>query len=396
MKLSALLSFLGIALSIYAAANIYIWIHLARVIPYLGSFRIPVLVGFWLLVAAFPLGRIGGALCRCRFTDTLAVIGSWYLGAMIMVMLMLALLDVVLLADQWVRILPDSLAKRPEVARLFFFRVIVFMTVVLVAAGRWNAVHPVLREHDITLSGTPRDVPVRVAVATDLHVGLMVKNHWLGRIIDKINSASPDVVLLVGDIVDSDTTHAMEEKLSEELKKIRAPLGVYAVLGNHEFYAGAQEAVRSFEDGGVRVLRDSSAIIDDTFTLVGRDDRASSRMGQVRLPLSEITGVDGDLPVILMDHTPSELWEAERSGVALQVSGHTHRGQLWPFNYITDHIFEQDWGFLKKGKTLFYVSCGAGVWGPPIRTSSRPEVVLLKISFEKPVNGEQGTVNSKR
>lgn len=382
MKLSSLLSFLGIALSIYGAANIYIWIHLARVIPHLGALRIPVLAGFWLLVAAFPMGRIGGALCRCTITDTLAVIGSWYLGAMIMVMLMLVLLDVALLADHWIRIFPDALARRPDRARLIFFWVIVSMTVVSVAAGRWNALNPVLREYDITLSGVPREGPVRVVAAADLHVGLLVKNHWLGRIIEVINSASPDVVLLVGDIVDSDVTHALEEKLSEELKKISAPLGVYAVLGNHEFFSGAEAAVNTFEDGGIIVLRDESVAVGDAFTLIGRNDRVSARMGSSRLPLAEIQGVGGDLPVIVMDHTPSELWEAEEAGVALQVSGHTHRGQLWPFNYITGRIFEQDWGFLEKGKTLYYVSCGVGVWGPPIRTSSRPEVVLLKINFE--------------
>ncbi|MDO9508953.1 MAG: metallophosphoesterase [Thermovirgaceae bacterium] len=382
MKFSSLFSFLGIALSIYAAANLYIWIHLARVIPYLGSLRIPVLVGFWLLVAAFPLGRIGGTIFRCRFTDTLAVLGSWYMAAMIMALLMLGLLDILLVADQWLRIFPDSLARRPEMARLVFFWVIVSLTVIFVAAGRWNAIHPVLREYEITLRGTPQDAPVRVVVATDLHVGLMVKNHWLGRMIEVINSASPDVVLLVGDTVDSDATHAQEERLSDELALISAPLGVYAVLGNHEFYSGAQEAVNSYEAGGVRVLRDECVVIGDAFTLLGRDDRVSPRMGLNRLPLAEIPGVNGGLPVIVMDHTPSHLGEAEKAGVALQVSGHTHRGQLWPFNYITAHIFEQDWGFLKKGKTLYYISCGVGVWGPPIRTSSRPEVVVLKIRFE--------------
>jgi len=384
MKLSSLFSFMGIALSIYAAANLYIWVHLARVIPYLGSLRMPVLVGFWLLVAAFPLGRIAGALCRCKFTDTLAVLGSWYMGAMIMVLLMLGILDLLLITDQWIRVFPDSLARRPETARLVFFWVIVFMTVISVAAGRWNATHPVLREYEIILRGTPQEAPVRVVVATDLHVGLLVKNHWLSRMIEVINSASPDVVLLVGDIVDSDATHAQEERLSEELALISAPLGIYAVLGNHEFYSGVQEAVNSYEAGGVRVLRDESVVIGDAFTLVGRDDRTSLRMGLNRLPLAEIPGVNGGFPVIVMDHTPSDLGEAEKAGVALQVSGHTHRGQLWPFNFITDHIFEQDWGFLKKGKTLYYVSCGVGVWGPPIRTSSRPEVVLLKISFEGP------------
>ncbi|KUL00551.1 MAG: Metallophosphoesterase, partial [Synergistales bacterium 54_9] len=141
-------------------------------------------------------------------------------------------------------------------------------------------------------------------------------------------------------------------------------------------------AAHSFRDGGVTVLRDESVDIEGILTLVGRDDRAASRMGSPRLPLADIPGVDSGLPVIVMDHTPSDLHEAEETGVALQVSGHTHRGQLWPFNYVTSRIFEQDWGFLKKGDTLYYISCGIGVWGPPIRTSSRPEVVVLNLNFQ--------------
>jgi predicted MPP superfamily phosphohydrolase len=384
MKIYSFLSFLVLVLGIYGGANIYIWIHLAKVIPHLGVLRVPVMAGFWLLVAAFPVGRIGGAIFRCAFTDLLAVAGSWYLGLMIYILLMLIVIDIARVADNWIRLLPDLRTRRPDRVRLALFWAVLTFSLLVVAAGRWNALNPVVREYDITLKGEPRTGPVRITVATDLHVGLIVRNHWLSRMIEVINSTSPDAVLLVGDIVDSDVTHAQEEKLSEELAAIYAPLGVFAVLGNHEFYSGAIEAVHSFEAGGLMVLRDESVVVGDSFTLVGRDDRAASRMGHERLPLAEIPLADAALPVIVMDHTPSNLDEAQAAGVALQVSGHTHRGQLWPFNLVTSRIFEQDWGFLRKGETLFYISCGLGVWGPPIRTSSRPEVVVLKISFESP------------
>lgn len=382
MRIFSFISFLGIFLSVYGAANLYIWLHLARVAPYLGFLRIPVVTAFWLLVAAFPVGRIGGAFFRCAFTDMLAVVGSWYLGLMIYLMILLAVFDIVLLADNWLRVLPRSLTGRNGRTALAAFWTVITLSVMIVAAGRWNALNPVIREFDVTLKGTPREAPLRVVVATDIHVGLLVRNHWLSSMIETVNMARPDMVLLVGDIVDSDVTHAQEERLSEELAAINAPLGVYAVLGNHESYSGAEEAAASFRDGGVTVLRDEAVQVEGILTLVGRDDRASARIGSGRLPLSAIPGVESSLPVIVMDHTPSDLHEAEDAGVALQVSGHTHRGQLWPFNFITSRIFEQDWGFLKKGETLYYVSCGIGVWGPPIRTSSRPEVVVLNISFQ--------------
>ncbi len=380
MRLSPFLSFFGIALGVYGAANLFIWFHLARVAPYLGVFKTPVVIAFWLLAAAFPAGRVGGAFCRCALTDQLTILGSWYLGFMVYVLLFLILVDALRLADHWVRIVPRSLAGGRGALAAFWG--VLLLSVAVVAAGRWNARNPVVREYDLALRGTPREAPLRVAVASDLHVGLLVMNQWLADIIGTVNSTGPDVVLLVGDIVDSDVTRAQEEDLSGQLGKLSAPMGVFAVLGNHEFYSGAKEAARSFTEGDVTVLRDRSVVIDGAFTLVGRDDRTASLLGAARRPLVAVEGVGGNLPVIVMDHTPKDLREAEEAGVALQVSGHTHRGQLWPFNLITSRVFEQDWGFLKKGGTLFYVSCGVGVWGPPIRTSSRPEVVVLNINFE--------------
>ena len=382
MRLSSFISFFGVALGVYGAANLFIWLHLARVVPYLGVLRVPIILAFWILVVALPAGRIGGAFCRCAFTDQLTILGSWYLGFMVYILLLLILVDAIRLADHWIRIVPRSLARRQGRAALAAFWGVLFLSVVVVAVGRWNARNPVVREYDLAIKGAPREGPLRVAVASDLHVGLLVRNHWLADMIETINSTRPDMVLLAGDIVDSDVTRAQEERLSEQLETLSAPLGVFAVLGNHEFYSGADEAARSFTEGAVIVLRDQSVVIDGAMVLVGRDDRAASRMGRRRSPLAAIDGIGGDLPVIVMDHTPHDLHEAEEADIALQVSGHTHRGQLWPFNYITSKIFEQDWGFLKKGDTLFYISCGVGCWGPPIRTSSRPEVVVLNISFQ--------------
>jgi predicted MPP superfamily phosphohydrolase len=189
---------------------------------------------------------------------------------------------------------------------------------------------------------------------------------------------------MAGDIVDGSVTHAQEERLSQVLAGLSAPLGVYAVLGNHEYYTDTEEVVPAIESGGVNVLLDEALTIDGLFTLAGRKDIQAERFGEGRKPLETILeGTADDLAVIVMDHTPVNLNEATEAGVALQVSGHTHRGQLFPFNVVTDMIFEQDWGFLRKKDSLFYVSCGVGTWGPPIRSSSRPEVVLFNITFRR-------------
>jgi uncharacterized protein len=132
------------------------------------------------------------------------------------------------------------------------------------------------------------------------------------------------------------------------------------------------------------MLRDRSVKVADAFTLVGREDRSIQQFGSMkRKDLSDLMkDVDQSLPVILMDHQPFNLDDAVKNNIDLQLSGHTHHGQLWPFNFITDKVYELSYGYLRKGNTHFYVSCGVGTWGPPLRTTSRPEVVNIKLKFD--------------
>ncbi|WP_319779637.1 metallophosphoesterase [Maridesulfovibrio sp.] len=182
---------------------------------------------------------------------------------------------------------------------------------------------------------------------------------------------------MVGDILDDHDSEL--SGAADELALIKAPLGKFAVLGNHEYYLGNRWSRRMLEKQGVQVLGDSSTIVDDKFLLVGRNDFANLRSGGPRFALKNVIPEGNSLPIILMDHTPRELDEAEQNNVALQVSGHTHNGQLFPFNLVVKKLYEQEYGTYKKGDTLYYISCGVGTWGPPLRTTSRPEVVLMKV-----------------
>jgi hypothetical protein len=125
-------------------------------------------------------------------------------------------------------------------------------------------------------------------------------------------------------------------------------------------------------------------LIDSSFYLIGREDVVMKQFtGKERKTLAEIiSAVNSDHPKILLDHTPVKLEQAERNGIDLQFSGHTHHGQIWPANIITNMIYEVSWGYLKKGKTHFYVTSGAGTWGPPVRTGSKSEIVNINVKFE--------------
>jgi hypothetical protein len=225
-----------------------------------------------------------------------------------------------------------------------------------------------------------------VVAASDIHLGTIIGRRRLDRIVNTINEMNPDLVLLPGDVVDEDIAPVIRENLGESLRAIRSRYGVFSITGNHEYIGGADEACRYLEEHGVRVLRDSVATLQNGLQIVGREDRSIRQFaGKERKPLGELlAGLDRTRPVLMMDHQPFQLDEAVRAGVDLQLSGHTHHGQVWPLNYVTRAIYEVSWGYLERGGTHFYVSSGVGTWGPPVRLGNTPEIILLTLHFPEP------------
>ena len=144
-------------------------------------------------------------------------------------------------------------------------------------------------------------------------------------------------------------------------------------------------AITYLEQGNVHVLRDNGLLIADSFYLVGRDDVSKERYtGMSRQDLATfMTGIDRNLPIILLDHQPHNLQDGVTQGADLQLSGHTHLGQLFPNNLLMKYLYELDWGYLRKENLQIIVSCGIGTWGPPIRIGNHPEIVNITIHFEK-------------
>lgn len=371
LKDNLFLIFVSVMLSTHILINLYLAGWVLRVFA-AGSPASRILLGsLAFFTAAFPLGSILARMTPSPIASWLAWSGSWYLGFMAMALLagMVAHAFLLLAGSHHA-----GLAGNPKAARIFW--ACLSLLAIILGAGHWNAMHPVVRSLHIPLGIKGS---LRAAMVSDLHVGRMFHNSRVASLMDRINSLDPDLILLVGDVVDGNISEALEQGMVDELQRLRAPLGVFAVTGNHEYYAGKDLAVKTLELGGLRVLQDEAVIIDNRFVLAGRKDRQARRFNESRSSLDEILREKpADLPVVLLDHTPLELEEARNGGIALQLSGHTHRGQMFPFNFITDWIYEEDWGFFRKGDTSYYISCGVGTWGPPVRTSSRPEIVLLE------------------
>ena len=236
----------------------------------------------------------------------------------------------------------------------------------------------------LTLTSQKVSKPVRLLMASDLHLGYHNRRAELHRWVDMMNAEQPDLILIAGDIIDGSMRPLLEEQMAEEFRRLKAP--VYACLGNHEFYAGQSDARQFYRDAGIRLLQDTCAVVGD-LCIIGRDDRTNRhRMSVARLAAeadSSLVPLHASLKEkfsILLDHQPYHLEEAEQAGLDFQFSGHTHYGQVWPISWITDAIYECAFGSHQRGRTNYYVSSGLGIWGGKFRIGTRSEYVVLELS----------------
>lgn len=336
------------------------------------------------LAAAYPLGRVLHIYVESAAVDLAIRLGSLYLGMMLYALLFVAVIDLVRLANTFAPVLPVRISQGPQAAQVIFWTVVSAVGLATLV-GYSNATVPSIRSLDLAI-GKPAGAlkELTIVAATDIHFGTVVDAARLGHLVQTINGLRPDLVLLVGDSVDESVTPDTMREMSDVLRGIDARYGTYAVTGNHEYFAGVAEAVRYLEQGGVTVLQDKAVKIADALYLVGRKDFSAEGYGDRRVALASILeAVDRRAPTILMDHQPraSARDEASDGGVDLLLSGHTHAGQLWPLNYVSGLLFDETWGYGRKGAMQFYVSSGVGTWGPEVRLGNHPEIVKIRLRF---------------
>lgn len=380
-----MLVFLVIALSIYGLINLYIGRRGAQALAAYPTARTVFLAVFIALVLAYPLGRVLMGLAKGFPSAPLIKAGSFHMVVMLYGFLGVVLIDLIRLANAFFGFLPGSLTARPGPAGLVLFIIVAGATALTIVGGAINAARP--RTVELSWSIPKKAGPldrVTVVLVSDLHLGSLVGRGRLEKIVDRINALEPDIVLMPGDIVDESVTEKIEAGFSAVMRRIRAPLGVFAVPGNHEFYSGLERNLACLRACGITVLEDEAVLIAGAFVVAGRKDPSALRPGETRVPIREIlsrSGLDFSRPVVLLDHQPVRLEEASQSGVDVQLSGHTHAGQLFPLDILNKKVWELNWGSLRKGGTWYYVTSGVGTWGPPVRTGSRPEIVRLRLSF---------------
>ncbi|THG88294.1 phosphoesterase [Alkalihalobacillus alcalophilus ATCC 27647 = CGMCC 1.3604] len=249
--------------------------------------------------------------------------------------------------------------------------------------GSYNAWSPIVREYDISINKPlmTEENELKVLIASDLHMNDIIGANHIQRLVSISKEEEPDMILLPGDIIDDNITPYIEQGLSDVMLQLRAPYGVYAVPGNHDYYGGHLLQLRAeLEEINIPLLMDETIMTKNGIMIVGREDFTNTE----RLTIEELMAdVPPEYPVIMLDHQPREISEAAEHGVDLIVSGHTHRGQVFPANIITGLLFENDWGHLQIGEFHSFTTSGFGFWGPAVRFGTRAEVMIVNITFSE-------------
>jgi predicted MPP superfamily phosphohydrolase len=266
-----------------------------------------------------------------------------------------------------------------------FGRAILYGTMLLCAISVWNGLRPArVRPISVTLEKLPPALDgFRIAQITDLHVSALTRTPWLEGIVASVNRLVPDLIAVTGDMVDGTVEDLGPH--AAPLGKLSAPLGVYAITGNHEYYSGVGPWVAFFTGLGLRFLRNARVTVSKngaSLDLAGVDDYAAGRMGAPPADLPKaLAGRDPALPVVLLAHQPAAIEEAARLGIDLQLSGHTHAGQIFPFNLLVrlQQPYVRGLHTHPNSGTQIYVSPGTGFWGPPMRFLTRAEITLITL-----------------
>ncbi|MCC8018887.1 MAG: metallophosphoesterase [Rikenellaceae bacterium] len=364
MKYFAILIFAA-----YLGANLYVFIRLWQMLP----------AGAWLRLVLVVFGVLAVAAIGIffAFRGTLPVgIGSvvYGLGTAWMVVL-LYLFMAVLIADllPWTGLVERAGFLRSNYST--FFGILGLVALILVA-GNLNYHKKRRVEFTVEVPQAPVGDKLKMVVISDLHLGYTIGPRELSRWVLKINAENPDVIVIAGDLIDTDVRPLYTKDMAAVLRRLDARHGVYMVPGNHEYISGLDASLEFLGTTGITVLKDSVVTVGGRLLLAGRDDRTNPR----RKPLWRLLeGADRSLPLVVADHQPADLSEAVREGAALQVSGHTHRGQVWPFNWVTDRIYEDSHGLIDKDGTKVFVSSGLGIWGGKFRIGTVSEYVVIFI-----------------
>jgi predicted MPP superfamily phosphohydrolase len=390
--------FLVVSLAVLGGMHTYLWLRLVRDVAMPDPWRRIATVALVVLAIAMPLGMIALRAAPQPLARILPVVAFSWLGLAFMLFCAVLAVDLVRAAVHGGDLLADWLRRRPDppadpARRLFVARALAGGAALATGGAAAFAFRAATGPAEVTL------VPVRlerlppaldgltIAQITDLHVGPTIGERDVRRVVEQTNAMRPDVVAITGDLVDG-SVRDLGRAISE-LARLRARHGVYFVTGNHEYYSGVAEWLEALRGMGIRVLRNERVTIGDagaSIDLAGVDDwsAAHANGGHEQDLRRALAGRDPERGLVLLAHQPRGIAEAVTAGVELQLSGHTHGGQIVPFNLLVAATQPYVRGLHRHAEGeragQIFVSRGTGYWGPPLRLGSPPEIARVVLT----------------
>lgn len=339
-----------------------------------------------IFIIEFVVYLTGLLLLRYLPDGAVRVIGfigtSWMLFLLYMTML-LFVMDIIWWIHKRKPFLFGYVDRHPKKSRAIVFSVLSMVVVLILWLGNVKFNHPSVVHKEITIEKSAGNIDsLRIAMIGDTHFGYLINKPFAKKYVDLIMAQKPDLILFIGDIIDAELKPLVDEGVGEELRRLHAPLGVYTCTGNHEYRYNAEEKIRWIHESGIAVLRDSAILIDSAFYIVGREDVTAPFPRKSMPGILSAQHVDTTKPVMVLNHNPHFLDEDVQSGADLALYGHTHRGQFFPGNIVSDILFEVSHGYKKFGHTHVYVTSGLGLAGPQYRIGTQSEIVMLTLRFE--------------
>jgi hypothetical protein len=271
-----------------------------------------------------------------------------------------------------------AMLRNPRPSPVWFGIAVVLLASVYSAYGIWNAYHPRVENVTVRLKNLPPAWQgAKLVQITDLHLGLVLDAGFLRDVVREVNAQRPDAVLITGDLFEGEN-HSLD-RFAGPLNAISAPRGVYFVTGNHETYLGVDRALAALAKTKVRALNDEMEVVEG-LQIIGISYPLRGFSRDIAGVIGRLPGFDRDKPSVLLYHSPTQIAEVKSAGINLQVSGHTHHGQMFPITLITRLIYGRyDHGLNVEGDFAIYTSPGTGAWGPMMRTGSHPEITVIRL-----------------
>jgi len=353
-----------------------------QALPKKKRWQIPFILVFVLEIAIFFTGYLfHNYMSDKLFVPLMMICNTWYIASLYLSIGLLVLDCFHLINKRWAWY-PMFINRYWDITKIFLFCFFVAGITTLMIFGYRNVRYPSVQHLYLTIPkyAEGRD-SLTIVLASDWHIGEMIGKNHVQYAVDLCNRQNPDLIVLPGDLIDYELRFAEKQKIEEDLQQLKAKLGVYMTLGNHEYRGYRFAKLKWIEKTGITLLVDSVVTPpDSSFYLIGRDDYINHRnRASVHTLMQQ---VDTLKPVILLDHQPNRLNETAMNHVDVALYGHTHNGQIWPYSLLFHLIFECPYGYYNKGRTHYFITSGVGCAGPPYRIGTHAEIVVIHLRFD--------------